>query len=160
MIDGMWRRQIAAVVCMSVAFGALSVSSTGCIREKATSPGYGPGYEWVDDMRDRIKKNIDDPDKVTGLLAVIDKIELTLVDMDGDVKDYYTDLTKLDRDYKTTRGDFQDAIDQFDTKRHQNFEKMLGHMFDMKKIAGKEDWKKVSDIDKTLYENWQRSFES
>jgi hypothetical protein len=160
MIDGTWRRRLAAVVCMSVAFGALSVSSTGCIRKKATAPGYGPGYEWVDDMRDRIQKNIDDPDKVTGLLAVIDKIELTLIDMDGDVKDYYADLTKLDRDYKTTRTEFQDAIDQFDTKRHQYFEKMLGHMFDMKKIAGKEDWKKVSDIDKTLYENWQRSFES
>jgi hypothetical protein len=160
MIDGIWRRRIAAVVCMSVAFGALSVSSTGCIRKKATAPGYGPGYEWVDDMRDRIQKNIDDPDKVTGLLAVIDEVELTLIDMDGDVKDYYTDLTKLDRDYKTTRTEFQDAIDQFDTKRHQYFEKMLGHMFDMKKIAGKEDWKKVSDIDKTLFENWQRPFES
>jgi len=54
----------------------------------------------------------------------------------------------------------EDAMDQFDTKRHQHVEKLLGHMFEMKKIAGKEDWQKVSDIDKTLYESWQRSFES
>ena len=160
MIDGIWQRRIAVFVCLTVAFGALSVSSTGCIRKKATAPGYGPGYEWVDDMRDRIPKSVDDPDKVTGLLAVVDRTELTLIDMDGDVKDYYAALTKLDRDYKTTRGEFQDAFDQFDTKRHQHVEKLLGHMFEMKKIAGKEDWQKVSDIDKTLYEDWQRSFES
>ena len=155
----LYRRRIVLCICLTVLIAALSISSTGCIRKKATAPGYGPGYEWVDDMRDRIQKNINDPDKVTGLVAVVDKIELTLIDLDGEVKAYFATLAKLDRDYNTTREEFQSAMDEFNTARDKNFERMLGFMFEMKKIAGKEDWKKLSDIDKTLYENWQRSYE-
>ena len=158
MIASLSPRRIALCICLSALIAVLSLSLAGC-RGKKTESAYGPGYEWVDEMRGRIPKSVDDPDKVTGLLAVVDKIELTLIDMDGDVKDYYADLTRLDRDYNTARGEFQDAIDQFDTKRHQYFEKLLGHMFEMKRIAGREDWKKMADIDKTLYESWQRAYE-
>lgn len=34
---------------------------------------YGPGNEWVNDMRDQIQKRMDDPDKVKRLLSLVDK---------------------------------------------------------------------------------------
>ena len=153
------RRRIVLFICLTALIAVLSVSLTGC-RGKKTESTYGPGNEWIDDMRDRVKDEIDDPEKVAGLMAVIDKMELTLIDMDGMVKDYYTTVAKLDRDYNTTREEFQSAIDQFNTTRRGYLEKMLGCLFEMKEIAGREDWKKMSDIDKTLYEKWQRSYGS
>ena len=158
MIDSLCRRRIALCICLTALLAVLSFSLAGC-RGKKTESAYGPGNKWVDDMRERVQDKIDDPEKVTDLLVVVDEIEKTLIDLDQDVTDYYTALTKLDKDYNTTREEFQDAIDQFNTRRHEHFEKLLGHIFEMKGIAGKEDWKKLSDIDKTLYESWQRSYE-
>jgi hypothetical protein len=51
------------------------------------------------------------------------------------------------------------VIDDFNVKRLETADRMIGHVFEMKRIAGRESWKVVSDIDKTLYESWQRDFE-
>ncbi|MCK5405926.1 MAG: hypothetical protein KAJ37_00670 [Candidatus Krumholzibacteria bacterium] len=158
MIASLSRRRIAMCICLTALLAVLSLSLAGC-RGKKTESAYGPGNKWVDDMREQIQDKIDDPQKVTDLLVVVDQIEKTLIDLDQDVKDYYTALTKLDKNYNATREEFQDAIDQFNAARHEHVEKMLGYMFEMKRIAGQEDWKKLSDIDKTLYENWQRAYE-
>ena len=158
MVDIRQRKRVSVVVCLAVFVGALSASTTGCIRKKKTEPSYGPGHEWVTDMRDRIQKQVDDPEKVTGLLAVVDQIELTLIDMDNGVQDYYATLRKLDRDYNASRADFEKTIDDFNTKRQEYFEKMLDHTMTMRSIAGREYWKKLSDIDKSLYDSWQRAY--
>ena len=91
--------------------------------------------------------------------VVVDNIEITLVDLDENVKTYYKTLTELDKNYNTTREEFQAAIDTFNTMRKEIFEKLLEQMTEMKRIAGEEDWKKIADIDTTLYESWQRSYE-
>ena len=158
MIESLRQRRIALFVCVTLAFVMLSLSLVGC-RGRKTESAYGPGNEWRDDMRKRIPKEVDDPDKVAGLLSVVDKIEVTLVEMDGDVKRYYASLAELDRDYNSTPEEFQDTIDQFNIKRNTYFETMLGYVFEMKDIAGREDWEAVADIDETLYESWQRPFE-
>lgn len=148
--------RITSIACMTLAVIVLASSLSSCGRFKKTAPAYGPGSEWVDDMRDRIRKSVDDPDKVTELVVVVNKIEMTLIDLDKEVRDYYDTLGELDRNYQTTREEFEDAMDQFNAKRDSYFEKMLSYIFEMKKIAGREDWGKISDIDKTLYEDWQR----
>ena len=157
MIRSLCQRTNVLVICLVLAFAALSLSSTGCKGKKNKST-YGPGAGWVTDMRDRIQDEIDDPEKVTALLAVLDKVERVVIEMDGEVKNYYAALTTLDRDYNSTREDFQAQMDKFNTMREGYFEKLLTYMFEMKRIAGKEDWKKLSDIEKTLYESWQRSY--
>jgi hypothetical protein len=154
MIRFQCQRTNVLVVCLVLAIAALSISSAGCKSKKSKST-YGPGGEWVGDLRDRIQKDIDDPEKVTALLAVVDKIEIVLFDLDGEVKAYYAALTALDKDYTSTREQFQAEIDQFNTMREEQFDKLLSYMFEMKQIAGKEDWAKVSDIEKTLYESWE-----
>jgi len=130
----------------------------GCGRDKEES-AYGPGNEWVDDMRGLIEKKIDDPQKVTDLLVVVDNIEEALIEMDHAVKAHYSRLDGLDRNYHSTRDEFKAAFDDFNAKRLQIVDRMIGYMSDMKRIAGREDWKTVSDIDKTLYESWQRTYE-
>ena len=158
MIASLCRRRIALCICLTALIAVLLLSLAGC-GGKNTESAYGPGNEWVDDMRARIQDKIDDPQKVTDLLVVVDEIEKSMIDLDQDVKDYYTALTKLDKNYNSTREEFQAAIDDFNAKRRQHRDKMIGVMFEMKRIAGREDWKKLSDIDKTLYEGWQRAYE-
>ncbi len=157
MIRSLYRRRTVLFACLALGLAALSLSSTGCKGKKNTST-YGPGAGWVTDMRDRIQDEIDDPGKVTTLLAVFDKVERAVIEMDGEVKNHYAALTTLDKDYNSTREDFQAQMDKFNTIREAYFEKLLTYMFEMKRIAGKEDWKKLSDIEKTLYESWQRSY--
>lgn len=152
----LFHRRTILFFCLAVLI-AIMFSVAGC-GGKNKELAYGPGSGWIDDMREQIADNIDDPQKVTELLVVIDKIDLSLVELDGEVKNYYVTLSKLDRNYNSTREDFQGAMDQFNAARLSNSEQLLGYMFEMKKIAGEDDWKKLADIDKTLYANWQRTY--
>ncbi len=151
-------RRIVWYGCLTALVAMMLFSLGGCGGKK-TESSYGPAAEWVDDMREQIQKDIDDPEKVAALLVVVDNIEITLVDLDENVKTYYKTLTELDKNYNTTREEFQAAIDTFNAMRKEIFEKLLEQMAEMKRIAGEEDWKKIADIDTTLYESWQRSYE-
>jgi len=148
--------RITSLLLLMLAFVVLAPSTSGCLRNKKTDPGYG-GSEWIDDWRDRIRKGVDDPDKVTELLLVVDKMEATLIDLDRDLVDYYETLSKLDRDYSTTRDEFEKAMKQFSVTRETHFEALLEHSYEMRKIAGREYWEVISDIDATLYEQWRES---
>ena len=154
-----FRRSIALCMCLAMLFLFVSLLSTGCGKGKKTESTYGPGNVWVDDMRKRIHDKVDDPQKVADLLAVVDEVEKMLIDLNRDLEDYYAELHKLSENYKSTRAEFQAAVDDFNAKRYQYGLSTLGFIFEMKRIAGREDWKKVADIDKTLYESWQPDYQ-
>jgi len=158
MRSSFYQNQFLSRFCLIVLVSVSLFSLAGC-RGKKTESAYGPAADWVDDMRERLPKDIDDPEKVAKLLVVVDNMETTLVDLDANVKAYYTTLTELDKNYHTTREEFQAAVDKFNTVRHESFEKLIEYMYKMKQIAGEEDWKIISDIDKTLYESWQRDYQ-
>jgi hypothetical protein len=158
MVNSFNQHKTVLCICAVVASAVLLLSLAGC-GGKNTKSVYGPGHDWVNDMRERVQEQIDDPDKVADLLLVVDQVEETVIELDQNVMDYYTALTKLDKNYNSTRDEFQAVMDQFNKEREEAFEEVLGHVFKMKKIAGREDWKKLSDIDKTLYQDWQRAYE-
>jgi predicted nucleic acid-binding Zn-ribbon protein len=130
----------------------------GC-GKKTVSP-YGPGAKWIDDMRERITKNIADENKSTKLLEQVNRIETVLMDLDHTVLGYYEQLEELGANYHSTREDFQKEIDSFNDYRHKKSEELIAIAMEMKKIAGRADWKILSDIDVTLYESWQRRYGS
>ena len=96
-------------------------------------------------MRKRIQKKIDDPQKAAELLIVVDDVEATLMDLNDDVEAYYGELRKLGENYKSTRAEFQAAIDDFNAKRLDYAKNILGFIFEMKRIAGTEDWKTLAE---------------
>jgi hypothetical protein len=158
MLRSINRHKSVLCVCAVVASAALLLSWAGC-RGKQTKSAYGPGHDWVNDMRERVQEQFDDPDMVADLLLVVDQIEGTVIELDQNVTNYYVALTKLDKNYHSTREEFQTVIDQFNKERDEAFDEVSGYAFKMKMIAGREGWKKLSDIDKTLYEEWQRAYE-
>jgi hypothetical protein len=128
----------------------------GC-GKKTVSP-YGPGANWIDDMRERITKNIADENKSIKLFEQVNRIEAVLIDLDHTVLEYYEKLEALDANYHSTPEDFQKEIDSFKDYRHQKLNELIAITMEMKKIAGRADWKILSDIDVTLYESWQRRY--
>ena len=150
--------RVALLVCLMVSVVAPASILSGCGRHAKTDPGYGPSSEWIDDMREQIRKNVDDPDTVTELLLIVNDLEKTLAELDKEVRAYYANMDKLYSNYGTTRQEFEDAMSQFDETRETYFEKVVGYIFEAKKAAGKEYWDDVSDIEKTLYEEWRKPY--
>ena len=152
------RRKSASVTYTILAIALVLVMGPGCGKKSEST--YGPGAEWVDDMRERISKNIEDQDKSIKLLEQVDRIEAVLIDLDHTLRGYYKRLNQLDENYHSTREDFQKEIDSFNDYRHKSVIELINITIEMKIIAGRADWEKVSDMDETLYESWQRSYVS
>ena len=150
--------RVALLVCLMVSVVALASILSGCGRFAKTAPGYGPSFEWVDDMRERIRKGVDDPDTVTELLLIVDDLEKTMVELDKEVRAHYANMEKLNSNHGTTRQEFEDAMSQFGETRESYFLKVVDYIFEAKKAAGREYWDDISDIEKTLYEEWRRPY--
>lgn len=150
--------RVPVLVFLTVSVVASALILSGCGRHGKTAPGYGPSSEWIDDMRERIRKEVDDPETVTELLLIVDDLEKTMVELDKEVRAHYANMEKLYSSYGTTRQEFEDAMSQFGETRETYFEKVVDYVFEAKKAAGREYWDDVSDIEKTLYEEWRRPF--
>jgi predicted nucleic acid-binding Zn-ribbon protein len=129
----------------------------GCGKKNVES-AYGPGADWIEDMRERIRDDIKDQDKATKLLAQVDAIESVLVDLDRELLVYYGRVSNLSKNYDSTREDFQKEIDSFNDYRRVRVEELLRIFVKMKTISGRADWEIVSNMDHTLYESWQRNY--
>ena len=63
---------VVAISALCVLFGLTTGCSTSGKKETAE---FKPGNEWIEDMRARVAENIEDPDKKTDMLALVDQIE-------------------------------------------------------------------------------------
>jgi hypothetical protein len=142
----------SALLCLVVLLTAALPLFVGCAKRKGSSE-QAPSAKWFDETRERIRHEFVDPEQVVALTGVVDRMEIAMNDLDKDVVAYYSTLAALDRDYASTREQFQEVIDEFNATQRQVFDEMLGYAAEMKKIAGREGWKKLYDVDKMLYEN-------
>lgn len=144
-----------ALFCFAVLAAAALPIMSGCAGRKVSTE-QAPSAKWFDDMRGRIAKEFADPQQAVALTGVVDKMEVTMNGLDKEVVAYYETLHALDKDYNTTREQFQEAVDAFNARQRAVFEEMLVDLAEMKRIAGREGWKKICDTDEMLYESWQR----
>ena len=68
-----------AVLAVCVLLGLTFTYGCGKIRKK---DAFEPGNEWIEDMRDRVSENVDDPGKRTRMLALVDQFEKDLLEVD------------------------------------------------------------------------------
>jgi hypothetical protein len=146
-----WPARLCALALLA---GLLAVSAA-CGKKKVSADS-APAAEWFDDLRERVRKGFDDSEQVTELTGVVDRMEATMNELDHVVVEYYAKIGELDRNHDTTREQFQDMIDEFNGRQDAAFETMLEYMTELKQIAGRDGWAKICDMDKTLYESWQR----
>ena len=138
---------IAVIAAMAVGLGG---------SKKATE--FESGGEWLSDMRARITEKIDDAETATAVLAELDLIEAELEALDAIVVEYYQHLNQLDRSYDTRRADFENDIMEFNVARMASRDRIIDIRFRMRNHTTPDQWKIIADIDKSLFEEYQRSY--
>jgi Mg2+ and Co2+ transporter CorA len=116
--------------------------------EKKEKAEFEPGTEWVEDMRDRIEKNIEDPNKKTDLLALVDQIEKDLVELDRVVQKLYADLRTLNDNYNASPEEYRKVISEFEADRKEVQDRIVNSRFKMRDLSTPEEWKKLVDYSK------------
>lgn len=126
------------VLLLLCAFLAVS----GCSRNAKKTPA--PGEEWADDLRSRIDRHIDDPQKKSQLM--------NLVDQDVDIfkelsQATVTDSGKLlvvDKNYLSTPEDFRAVFAEYNQTRYRLRTQSMDIRFKMQALCTPEEWKHIS----------------
>lgn len=114
----------------------------GCSRGAKNPPV--PGEEWVDDLRSRINKHIDDPQKKGLLMDLVDQDvglfkELAQVTA-ADTKR----LLAVDKDYYATPADFRSVFDEYNRTRYRLRAQSMAIRFKMQALCTPEEWQDIS----------------
>jgi hypothetical protein len=134
----------------------LLLPGCGKFRKKST---FEPGGEWAPTMREKIQETVTDPDRSSRMLAVVDSVDADVKRLDKQVQGFYAEFSRLDSNAESRREEFDDLMSRFNAALGAFRERYVESLFEIKGQATREEWKKLSDIDKTLYEQWQRPFE-
>ena len=136
---------LLAILSLCVLFGLFTGCSKIGKKEKAE---FKPGSAWIVDMRDRIEDNIQDPDKKTRMLALVDQTETDLLEVDRVVRKLYADLSSLGENYNSTPEQFRKVISEFEASRRQVRERIIDSRFKMRELSTPDEWKKLTDNSK------------
>ena len=72
--------------------------------------------------------------------------------------EYKSEMDKLNADYDLSREEFSAFIDKYNVKRHALKEEIIASRFKIKELATKDEWKKLSDQEETLFQQfWEDS---
>ncbi len=131
-----------AVLAPCVLLGLVSGCSMFGKKEKAE---FKPGSEWIEDMRDRVRENIEDPGKKTDMLAVVDQVEKDLWELDRVVRKLYANLRTLNDNYNASPEEFRKVISEFEADRKEVRDRIVDSRFKMRDLSTPEEWKKLTD---------------
>lgn len=134
-----------AVFSLCLLLGLISGCSTVGKKEK---PEFEPGSEWLEDMRARVEQNIENQNKKTRMLALVNQTEKDLLEVDRLVRKLYTDLSTLGENYSSTPEEFRMVISEFESNRREVRARIIESRFKMRDISTSEEWKKLTDNSK------------
>ena len=134
-----------AALALCVLLGLTYGCSTFGKKEEAK---FEPGIEWVEDMQGRVAENIEDPDKKTAMLALIDQIEKDLLEVDRVVRKLYADLSTLNDNYNASPDEYRKVISEFEADHKEVRDRIIDSRFKMRDLLTPEEWKKLTDYSK------------
>ena len=102
------------------------------------------GHEWVEDMRERISEVIQDQGRKSEMLAIVDRVEKDLMELDRIVVTLYTDLGRLTDDYDSTPDDFQEVIAKFQADREVVRDRIFDNDFKMRDLSTPDEWRDLT----------------
>ena len=134
-----------ALLSLCVLLGLLSGCSTFGKKEKAE---FEPGTVWIEDMRARVEGNIEDQNKKTLMLALVDQTEKDVQEVDRLIWKLYADFSELSENYHSTPDEFRTVITEFEANRNEVRVRIIGSRFKMRDLSTSEEWKKLTDYSK------------
>ncbi len=131
---------------------------TGCSRGAKKTPA--PGEEWADDLRSRIEKHIDDPEKKGQLLNLVDQDIGIFKNLSQETTTYNKKLIDVDRNYHSTPDDFRTVFSEYNQTRYRLRAQSLEVRFKMQALCTPEEWKEISHFrtKKGLFNQLTQSF--
>jgi hypothetical protein len=136
---------LLALISLCVLFALISGCSKVGKKEKAE---FKPGSVWIEDMRNRIEDNIQDPDKKNSMLALVDQTEKDLLEVDQAVRKLYADFSSLSENYNSTPEEFRKVISEFENSRRAVRDRIIETRFEMRDMSTPAEWKKLTDNSK------------
>ena len=121
----------------------------GCSKfGKKDEAKFKPGNEYVEDARDRVSKNIEDPDKKTAMLALVDQVEKDLLEVDRVVQKFYANIGALNDNYNASPDEYRKVISEFEADQNEVRGRIIDIRFKMRDLSTAEEWKELTDIKK------------
>lgn len=144
------------VAILLVLCGSLVLA--GCSRGAKTPPV--PGEEWADDLRSRIGKHIDDPEKKDRLLNLVDQDVGIFKKLAQETTTYNKKLIDVDRNYHSTPDDFRTVFSKYNQTRYRLRGQSLEVRFRMQALCTLEEWNEISEFrtKKGLFNQLTQSF--
>ena len=121
---------------------------SGCSKGQKKQAPLLAGQDWLDDMRGRIEKHIDDPAKKAQMLELVEQDEKTLKEIFHETKTFYRAVYTLDKNYNSTQDDFRKLSADYNATRDRLRNQTVENRFKTKALTTPEEWSHVSDISK------------
>lgn len=117
----------------------------GCTKKaKKAKKTIVPGEEWAEDLRARVEKHIDDPEKKRQLMDLVDQDVKLFKELSQETERYNKELFAVDRNYNSTPEDFKRVFSDFNETRYRLRAQSLEIRFEMKALCSPEEWKELS----------------
>jgi hypothetical protein len=154
----LFRRRIIGAATTFLCLVMMGVGSGGCGR---SSPPVSsePGAAWIDELRVHIVEEVDDASTVKQLMVELDSMEVVVREFDAATLEYYKNLLQLDREYASSRADFETLLQAFNATRALHRDQIMEIRFRLHEISTPAQWKILTDIDQGLFVVWQRELE-
>ena len=121
----------------------------GCSKfGKKETAEFNPGGKWLADMRARVEENIEDPDKKTRMLDLVDRTEQDVMEIDRAVMKLYADISTLGENYDASPEAFREIMTEFETDRIKIRDRIIDTRFAMRDLATPEEWERLTDNSK------------
>ena len=132
------------VLVLCVLLGLFSGCSISGKKEKAEIER---GSKWVEDMQDRIKDEIEDPDKKNEMLALIVQTEKDLEGLDRVFQKLYADMGTLNDNYNARPEEYQKVFSEFEAGRKKAHNRILDSRFKIRDLSTPEEWKELMEME-------------
>ena len=142
-------------------FSALSVFALlglviGCsLFKKEDEAGSKMASEWLEDSRSKIEKTIDDPDRKTALLALLDETEKVLGELQKIIQEFYTDIGKLNDRYNAIPEDYHKVFANLENGRNEIGTRLTDTRFKAIALTTSEEWQELSQVGELLIQTEQ-----
>ena len=123
---------------------AVVISGCGTFGGGNTKSDTPPENEWIKDMRARILKQIEDPNKQNAMLLIVDQTEMDLADLNQILRKFYENLRALNNEYEASPDAYREVITIFESERKTVADRIKASRFQLVELSTPEEWKTLT----------------
>ena len=127
-----------------IASSLLAIFLAGCAGKGDTSL-VDAEKQAFDDLRAEIRIAIDNPERETMAIAIVDELAAQLASLLAKKKDKQEQARKLNADYDTTRAEFDAFVSVANTEIRMNQQRVLEQRKALIEITTPEEWEQILD---------------